>query len=144
MMIGLVSSSCGTQLAAVTPSNSEAAEPSSTLASPATVCPVPPPDVLASLMSGSITEKDNGKTLVLHKTDRFSVFLDDRLHPLAGLQADPTERLGLVSNGSLRGPNCYPIMFEAVSEGQAVLREGSFELHVLVDDSAPVTTIPLP
>ncbi len=91
----------------------------------------------------SITGADNGKTLVVHQTDRFSVFLDDHEYPLDELRASAAGMLGIISNGSLRGPNCYPVMFEAVGEGEASLNDRDFKLEVRVDDNAPRSPIPL-
>ncbi len=106
-------------------------------------CPTPSADQLAQLVSQSITAADNGKTLVIHQTDRFSVFLDDRTYPLGQLHIDPAGMLGYISNGSMRGPNCYPIMYEGVSQGQATLSDQGFVLHVVINNNAPITQFPL-
>ncbi len=104
---------------------------------------MPPPEELNLFTSRSVTAEDSGKTLVLHQTDRFSVYLDDQRYPLNELQASPAGILGIISNGSLRGPNCYPVMFEAVTEGSAVLRDRDFQLRIVIDNRAPVSTLPL-
>lgn len=108
-----------------------------------TACPTPPADELAQFESRSVTAADNGKTLVVHQTDRFSVFLDDRTYPLDQLHPDPAGMLGYISNGSVRGPNCYPIMFEAVDQGQATLSDRGFVLHVVINNNAPISEFPL-
>ncbi len=109
----------------------------------AVTCPTPSPHELALFESRSVTAQDNGKTLVVHQTDRFSVFLDDSAYPLNTLQSSPAGVLGVISNGSVRGPNCYPVMFEALTQGQGTLTDGGFVLHVQVDNNAPVSTFPL-
>ncbi len=139
----LLATSCRTQVApagTAVPSGSAAA---STITVASGACPTPAPGLLAMITSRSITDGDSGKTLTVHQTDRFSLYLDDRMYPLEALQTDPADRLGVVSNGAIRGPSCFPIMFEAVSEGRAVIRDGNFELAVLVDNQAPVSQIPL-
>lgn len=143
-MIDLVLSSCGVQPAAATQTNAGATGGISTGTAAPAACPTPPAELLTALTAGSITEEDSGRTLVVHQTDRFSIYLNDHGYPLSKLQADPADRLGVISNGAIRGPNCYPIMFEAVSEGRAVLRDGNFELNVVVDNNAPTSQIPLP
>lgn len=118
-------------------------EDKSTPLIPSTSCPAPLPDQSTVLSARSITAEDSGKILVIHQTDRFSVYLDDRLYPLSTLQASPAGRLGIISNGSLRGPDCYPLMFEAVTEGDALLSDRDFHLRVVVDDHAPISPFPL-
>lgn len=107
-------------------------------------CPALSRDQELDFSTHGITSADNDKTLVVHQTDRFSVFLDDREYPLGELQTGPAGMLGTVSNGSLRGPNCYPIMFEALGEGEASLHDRDFKLKVLVENNAPRSPIPLP
>ena len=87
--------------------------------------------------------EDSGKTLVMHQTDRFSVYLDDQLSPLNELQVVPLGRLGVISNGFVRGPNCYPVRFEAVVEGKARLGNEAFWLRVVLDNRMPVSPFPL-
>ena len=75
---------------------------------------------------------DSGKTFSYHLTDRFSVFLDDIKYPVKDLTCKPDGRIGYVSNGSLGGPGHYPIMFEAVSEGQCQLEDHDFHVDILI------------
>lgn len=75
---------------------------------------------------------DNGKTFSYHITDRFSVFLDDTNYPVKNLTCTPDGIIGYVSNGSFRGPDRYPIMFEAAAEGQCVLKDGDFSVTISV------------
>jgi hypothetical protein len=100
-------------------------------------------DELAQFKVQSVTAEDSGKTPVIHQTDRFSVYLDDQLFPLSQLQVVPSGTLGVISNGFVRGPSCYPIMFEAVVEGKARLGDRGFWLQVVVDNSLPVSPFPL-
>ncbi len=106
-------------------------------------CPTPGQDQLALLSAQSVIADDSGKTLVLHQTYRFSVYLDDRTYPLNELHQDPAGTLGVISNGSIRGPNCYPIMFEAVTQGRVTLSDRNFLLHIVVDNNAPASQFPL-
>lgn len=108
------------------------------------LCPTPAADQLALLVARSITAKDSGKTLSLHETDRFSVYLEDSRYPLGELQASPGGLLGTISNGSIRGPNCYPIMYEATGQGQLVLEDRDFRLEIVIDDASPRSSLPLP
>ncbi len=82
--------------------------------------------------TAQIKLSDNGKTFTYHITDRFSVFLDDATYPVKNLSCAPTGIIGYVSNGSFRGPNNYPIMFEAAAEGQCVLKDGDFSVTIVV------------
>ncbi len=125
------------------PSPTQSPQKTAGLPVPSTPCPTPPADALNLYRSRSITAEDSGKGLVLHQTDRISVYLDDRLYPLSELEVSPAGMLGNVSNGSVRGPSCYPVMFEAVTEGSAVLRDRGFELRIVIDNRAPVSTLPL-
>ena len=75
---------------------------------------------------------DNGKTFSYHLTDRFSVFLDDTRYPVKDLICKPEGKIGYISNGSLGGPGHYPIMFEAISEGQCRLEDHDFHVDILI------------
>ncbi len=159
-MVLLLSSCAKTQGAA----QMTAAIPSSTIAttSPATKemetlnavptmtslpqpCATPAPDELNDFIKRSITIEDNGKTFTTHVTSRFWIYLDDRIYPLPDLfNAIPQGLIGYVSNGSIQGPNCYPVMFEAIKEGKGLLQVKDFQLQIVVDDNAPESTLPLP
>ncbi len=98
---------------------------------------LPTPDIAATQAAqmqnaAQIKLSDNGKTFTYHLTDRFSVFLDDTNYPVKNLTCTPDGIIGYVSNGSLRGPNKYPIMFEAAAEGQCVLKDGNFSVTIVV------------
>ena len=75
---------------------------------------------------------DYGKTFSYHLTDRFSVFLDDTKYPVNDLICTPDGIIGYVSNGSLGGPGHYPIMFEAVADGQCRLEDHDFHVNIVV------------
>jgi hypothetical protein len=108
-------------------------------------CATPGPAELNDFIKHSITIADNGKTFTTHVTSRFWIYLDDRIYPLADLlKAIPEGLIGYVSNGSAQGPNCYPVMFEAVKEGKGLLRVKDFQIEIVVDDSASESTLPLP
>ncbi len=108
-------------------------------------CATPAPDELNDFINRSITIKDKGKTFVTHVTSRFWIYLDDRIYPLRDLiNSIPEGLIGIISNGSIRGPQCYPIMFEAVREGKGVLQIKDFQLSIVVDNNAPESPIPLP
>lgn len=111
------------------------------LASP---CSTPAPNELNDFIKLSITIEDNGKTFVTHVTSRFWIYLDDRIYPLRGLlNSIPEGLLSYVSNGSIRGPQCYPIMFEAGREGKGLLQIKDFQLLIIVDNNAPMSPLPL-
>jgi hypothetical protein len=108
-------------------------------------CATPLPDELNDFIKRSITVNDTGKTLVLHQTSRFWIYLDDSVYPLHELlKGVPEGLIGYISNGSLRGPQCYPIMFEAVKEGKGLLKVKDFELSIIVDNNAPESPLPVP
>ena len=99
--------------------------------------PSPTPDIAATQAAqmqndAQIKLSDNEKTFTYHVTDRFSIFLDDTKYPIKNLTCIPGGVIGYVSNGSFRGPNNYPIMFEAVAEGQCVLKDGIFSATIVV------------
>lgn len=79
-----------------------------------------------------ITLNDTGKTFTYRVTERFMVFLDDNTYPLSDLHCDPEGIIGFVSNGSVNGPDNYPIMFEAVQPGECRLQNNDFRVHIIV------------
>jgi hypothetical protein len=100
---------------------------------------------LNDFIKRSITIADNGKTFTTHVTSRFWIYLDDRIYPIPDLfNAIPKGLMGYVSNGSVRGPQCYPVMFEATKEGKGLLQLKDFQLEIVVNDSAPESPLPLP
>jgi hypothetical protein len=104
-----------------------------------TSTPVRPTPVSAATVAteqrndGDIQLSDNGKTFSYHLTDRFSVFLDDTKDPVKDLSCTPDGVIGYVSNGSLGGPGHYPIMFEAVKEGNCRLADHDFHVDIVVE-----------
>jgi len=95
------------------------------------------PDIHATITTemknnAQIKLSDNGKTFTYHLTDRFSVFLDDTEYPVPELVCTPDGIIGYVSNGSLGGLNNYPVMFEALAEGQCSLDDRHFHVDILV------------
>jgi hypothetical protein len=111
------------------------------LASP---CSTPAPNELNDFIKLSITIEDNGKTFITHLTSRFWIYLDDRIYPLRDLlNSIPEGLIGYISNGSIRGPQCYPIMFEAVREGKGLLQIKDFQLSIIVDNNMPESPLPL-
>lgn len=107
-------------------------------------CSTPEPDQLYDFINRTITIKDNGKSLVVPVTTRFWFYLDDRIYPLRNLlNAIPDGLIGYVSNGSIRGPQCYPIMFEAVHEGRGFIKIKDFQIFIIVDNNMPESPLPL-
>ena len=107
-------------------------------------CATPSPDELKDFIKNSITIEDNGKTFITHVTSRFWFYLDERIYPLRDLlNSLPEGLLGYISNGSIRGPQCYPIMFEAVREGKGLLKIKDFQLSIIVDNNLPASPLPL-
>ena len=108
-------------------------------------CATPAPDELNDFIKQSITIKDNGKIFTTHITSRFWIYLDDRIYPVSALiNAIPKGLIGYISNGSIRGPQCYPVMFEALEEGKQLLQVKDFQIWINVDDHAPESALPLP
>jgi hypothetical protein len=107
-------------------------------------CSTPAPAELKDFLNNAITVEDNGKTFVTHVTSRFWIYLDDRIYPLRDLlNAIPVGLIGYISNGSIRGPQCYPIMFEAVREGKGFFQIKDFRLSIIIDNNLPITRLPL-
>ena len=106
----------------------------------AAASPPPPqstPDIHATITTemkdnAQIKLSDNGKMFTYHLTDRFSVYLDDTDYPVQELVCTPDGIIGYVSNGSLGGLGNYPVMFEAVAEGQCSLDDRDFHVDILV------------
>ena len=106
----------------------------------AAASPPPPqstPDIHATITTemknnAQFKLSDNGKTFTYHLTDRFSVYLDDTDYPIRELVCAPDGIIGYVSNGSLGGLGNYPVMFEAVAEGQCSLDDRDFHVDILV------------
>jgi hypothetical protein len=82
----------------------------------------------------SINLQDSGKTFTYTTTSRFMVFLDDLDYPLKDLNCVPQSVIGYISNGSLRGPDHYPIMFEAGPEGTCLLQDRDFQVRIVIDN----------
>ncbi|MCX6034783.1 MAG: hypothetical protein NTV38_07380 [Chloroflexi bacterium] len=107
-------------------------------------CSTPAPNELNDFIKESITIEDNGKTFVSHVTSRFWIYLDDRIYPLQDLiNSIPEGLIGDISNGSIRGPQCYPIMFEAVHEGKGHIKIKDFQLSIIIDNNLPISPLPL-
>jgi hypothetical protein len=107
-------------------------------------CATPAPNELKDFINNSITIEDSGKTFVTHVTSRFWIYLDDRAYPLRDLMnAIPEGLIGYISNGSIRGPQCYPVMFEAVKEGKGAVRIKDFQLTIIIDNALPISALPL-
>jgi hypothetical protein len=107
-------------------------------------CSTPVPGELNDFINRSITVNDNGKTFIVHVTSRFWIYLDDRIYPLMDLlKSIPDGLIGYISNGSIRGPQCYPVMFEAVQEGTGLLQITDFRLQIIVNNKLPESPLPL-
>ncbi len=107
-------------------------------------CETPGPDQFQNFINKSITANDSGKTIILHVTSRFWIYLDDRKYALRELLISiPDGLIGNISNGSIRGPQCYPIMFEAVKEGRGQIQLYDFKLNIIVNNKFPESPIPL-
>jgi hypothetical protein len=103
----------------------------------------PSVDNLKDFINNSITIADNGKTFITHVASRFWIYLDDRIYTLRDLENSiPDGLLGYVSNGSIRGPGCYPVYFEAVHVGKGILKIKDFQLAIIVADDLPTSTLP--
>jgi hypothetical protein len=85
-----------------------------------------------SSMHPSVTEADAGGVVEIEGvTDRFPICLDEARHPVRRL--DTTDcPFGYVSNLSLRGPDSYPIGFEATAVGSCTVRDGDFRVRIVV------------
>jgi hypothetical protein len=107
-------------------------------------CSTPSANELNEFINRSITFDDNGKTFQIHVTSRFWIYLDERIYPLRDLlNAIPEGLIGYISNGSIRGPQCYPVMFEAVRDGKGLLKIKDFQIMIIVDNSMPESPLPL-
>ena len=107
------------------------------------LCSTPEPAVLADFINNSITIKDSGTMYDTHVTARFWIYLDDRIYPLRELMNSiPDGLLAYVSNGSLMGPQCYPVMFEAVHPGKGVIKLKDFQLTIIVENNVPLPPLP--
>jgi hypothetical protein len=104
-----------------------------------TATPVPStPDIHATITTemknnAEIKPSDNGKAFTYRLTDRFTVFLDDTKYPVKDLACAPEGIIGYVSNGSLGGLDHYPVMFEAVAEGNCRLEDHDFYVDIHIE-----------
>ncbi len=89
-------------------------------------------DAIEWMKEHSINLRDNGRTFTFTVTSRFMVFLDEKDYPLNELKCEPKWIMGYASNGSLRGPDYYPIMFEAAEEGTCILKDRDFQIRIVV------------
>jgi hypothetical protein len=83
---------------------------------------------------GAIMLDDNGKTFTYYLTERFFVFLDDEKYPRSELVCEPQPVMGYVSNGDFRGPDLYPIYYEASKIGSCTLKDRDFAVKIVVKD----------
>lgn len=98
-----------------------------------TATPQEPPVVgERSTDASGIALSDGGRTFTYRVTDRFSVSLDRTRYPVRTLTLTPTGIVGLVSNGSINGPDDYPVMFEAVQPGECLLENRDFRVRIVV------------
>jgi hypothetical protein len=81
---------------------------------------------------GAIMLEDNGKTFTYYETERFFVFLDDEKYPRDELVCEPQPVIGYVSNGDIRGPDLYPIYYEATRIGSCTLKDRDFAVRIVV------------
>ncbi len=81
----------------------------------------------------AIALSDGGRTFTYHVTDRFSVSLDRTRYPVTTLTLTPTGIVGYISNGSINGPEDYPVMFEAVQPGEFLLEARDFRVRIVVE-----------
>jgi hypothetical protein len=92
---------------------------------------------------GTIMLEDNGRTYTYYLSNRFFVFLDDEKYPVDSLVCDPKGIIGYISSGSFRGPDLYPIYFEAVDIGSCTLKDHDFVVKIVVVDlPTPALTPP--
>jgi hypothetical protein len=107
-------------------------------------CSTPSRSEMGDFINRSITFADSGETFVSHMTTRFCIFLDDRIYLLRDLlNSIPIGLIGYISNGSIRGLQCYPIMFEAIQEGTGVIRLKDFQLSITINNNLPESMLPL-
>jgi hypothetical protein len=107
-------------------------------------CPPPAPYEISVYINNFITIEDNGKTFFTDVASRFWIYLDDTVYLLRDfMNSLPVGLIGYISNGSVRGPQCYPIMFEAVHEGKGLIKIKDFQLSIIVDNNLPMSTLPL-
>jgi photosystem II stability/assembly factor-like uncharacterized protein len=79
-----------------------------------------------------VTEADAGGEVDVEGVGtRFSICLDEASHPLRQLDTSGCA-LGAVSNLSVRGPDTYPIGFEATAVGACTIRDGDYEVRIVV------------
>jgi hypothetical protein len=91
------------------------------------------PAVPGETGGSAIALSDRGRTFTFRVTDRFRVSLDPTRYPVATLKLTPAGIAGLVSNGSINGPDDYPVMFEAVRPGECLLENGDFRVRIVVE-----------
>lgn len=83
--------------------------------------------------AAGIALSDRGRTFTYRLTDRFTVSLDRTRYPVKNLTLTPTGIVGLISNGSINGPDDYPVMFEAVQPGECLLENDDFRVRIVVE-----------
>jgi hypothetical protein len=83
---------------------------------------------------GAIMLEDNGNTFTYSLSERFFVFLDDEKYPRSELVCEPKPVIGYISNGDFRGPDLYPIYYEASEIGSCTLKDRDFAIKIVVKD----------
>jgi hypothetical protein len=80
----------------------------------------------------TITLMDNGSTFNFAITERFSIYLDDSLYPLAEFICTPTGIIGMVTNGSALGPGVYSVTYEGVTPGSCTCVDRDFSVDIVI------------
>lgn len=80
----------------------------------------------------TITLMDNGLTLHFKVTERFSIYLDDKLYPLAEFNCSPQGVIGMVSNGSIMGPGAFPVTYEGLIPGSCTCVDRDFSVDIVI------------
>ncbi|MFO7942825.1 MAG: hypothetical protein R6U51_00725 [Anaerolineales bacterium] len=84
-----------------------------------------------------ITLETAGQKFTYRLGERLFIFLDDEDYPLEDLVCEPDWIMGYISNGSFRGPERYPIYYEATSPGVCTLHNGDFSVEIKVLEPTP-------
>ena len=87
-----------------------------------------------------ITLVNDQQTVTVTLNSRFFVFLDDEKYPVSELDCKSEWLMGTISNGSLRGPDRYPIYFEPTRTGACWLSNREFGMNLIIVE--PTTSSP--
>ena len=80
------------------------------------------------------TEQDSGRIVIFTETSRFSLSLNEQIHPKKDIHisCQPSAMLGSISNIPYAAPPLYAVRYETIGSGICTIKNGNFLLTVKI------------